>query len=349
MTSTSHDRHLIFPFPEPPAAGEAMEVADGILWVRIPLPFQLDHVNVYLIDDGDGWAVLDTGIANDPTRAAWEALLSGPLAGRPLTKVIVTHFHPDHIGLAGWLAERFDVPLLTTQTTYLQSLNISLSPGALDAKVYHDFYLSNGLDAKTTAIVTTQGHRYLKMVAPLPPTFQRIAAGDVLKIGGRRFSVLIGEGHAPDQAMLYCADEKIFLAADQIMERISPNVSVWAVDPHGDPLGLYLRSLSALATELPADALVLPGHHRPFQGLHQRVAELAHHHEKRCAAISVACKSEPKSASELLPVLFHRALNPHEMSFAFSEVLAHMNYMLTKGMLMWAQPLNGIKRVTSCG
>ncbi len=210
MTSTSHDHSLIFPFPEPPAAGEVMEVADGILLVRIALPFQLDHVNVYLIDDGDGWAVLDTGIANDATRAAWEALLSGPLAGRRLTKVIVTHYHPDHIGLAGWLAERFDLPLLTTQTTYLQCLNISLRPNALDAEVYRDFYLSNGLDAETTALVATQGHRYLKMVAPLPPVFQRIAAGDVLKIGGRRFSVLIGEGHAPEQAMLYCPDEPDF-------------------------------------------------------------------------------------------------------------------------------------------
>ncbi len=132
---------------------------------------------------------------------------------------------------------------------------------------------------------------------------------------------------------------QIFLAADQVMERISPNVSVWAVDAHGDPLGLYLRSLSALAAQLPADALVLPGHHRPFYGLHQRIAELTSHHEKRCAAIAAACKSEPKSASELLPVLFHRTLNPHEMSFAFSEVLAHINYMLAEGMLAWAEPI----------
>jgi glyoxylase-like metal-dependent hydrolase (beta-lactamase superfamily II) len=345
MTTKRSDRSLIFPFPEPPAAGESIEIAEGILWVRIPLPFQLNHVNVYLIDDGEGWAVLDTGIANDATRASWEALLPGPLAGRRLTRLIVTHYHPDHIGLAGWLAERYDLPLLTTQTTYLQCLNISLRPGALDAKVYRDFYLRNGLDAQTTAIVTTQGHNYLKMVSPLPPTFQRITAGRVLKIGGRRFSVLTGDGHAPEQAMLYCPEEKIFFAADQVLEKISPNVSVWAVEPQGDPLGLYLRSLQMLAAELPEDTLVLPGHHRPFRGLYQRIAELNAHHEKRCAAIAAACKSEPKSASELLPVMFNRALNPHEMSFAFSEVLAHMNYMLAEGLLIWAEPSNGITRV----
>src|SRR6478735_3800491 len=211
---TKTDSPLVFPAPEPPAPGQIIEIAPGILWARIPLPFRLNHINVYLIDDGRGWAVLDTGIGNDATRAVWEALTTGPLAGRPLTRLIVTHFHPDHIGLAGWLCERYELPLLTSQTSYLGCLNISLSPGALDAQPYRDFYLRNGLDAKTTGIVTTQGHGYLKMVTPLPLTFSRIVAGDSLRIGGRTFAVLSGDGHAPEQVMLYCAAERLFLAAD---------------------------------------------------------------------------------------------------------------------------------------
>src|SRR4051812_39340463 len=245
LPNTSRD-DLTYPFAEPPVPGEVKAVAPGILWVRIPLPFRLNHVNVFLMEDGDGWAILDTGIGNDETRATWEALVRGPLRGRRLTRLIVTHFHPDHIGLAGWLCERFDLPLQMSQTSYLGCLNISLSPGALDAQPYRDFYLRNGLDPKTTAIVTTQGHGYLRMVTPLPPTFNRIVAGDTLRIGGRNFAVMTGDGHAPEQVMLYCAEENLFFAFDQVLAKISPNVSVWAVDPLGDPLGLYLRSLRGL-------------------------------------------------------------------------------------------------------
>ena len=200
---------LTYPFATPPAPGEVIEVAPGILWIRMPLPFRLNHVNLYLIDDGDGWAVFDAGIGNERTREIWEALASGPLAGRRLTRAIISHYHPDHIGLAGWLAQRFDVPLLMSQTSYLGCLTISLSPGALDAQPYRDFYLRNGLDATTTNIVATQGHGYLKMVNRLPPTFNRIVAGDSLRIGGRTFEVMSGDGHAPEQMMLYCAGREV--------------------------------------------------------------------------------------------------------------------------------------------
>jgi len=344
MTHALPSGGLRFPFPQPPAPAEAIEIAPGILWLRFPLPFRLNHINVFLIEDGDGWAAVDTGIANQATRDIWEALAGGLLAGRKLTRLIVTHFHPDHIGLAGWLTERFGIPLLTTQTTYLQCANISLSPGALDAPVYRDFYIRRGLAAEATAAVFTQGHAYLKMVTPLPPIFKRIVRGDRLKIGARTFEVLTADGHAPEHALLYCAQDQLLVAGDQVMERISPNVSVWAVDPHGDPLGLYLRSLQELKARVPDDVLVLASHYRPFLGLHERIGELAAHHEQRCGAIFEAART-PKNAADLLPVLFHKQLDPHEMSFAFSEVLAHMNYMLRQGTLAWAKPAKGIERV----
>jgi glyoxylase-like metal-dependent hydrolase (beta-lactamase superfamily II) len=345
MLTKTDNPPLVYPLPEPPAPGEVIEAAPGILWARIPLPFRLNHINVYLVDDGAGWALLDTGIDNDATRAVWHSLAAGPLAGRPLTRLIVTHFHPDHIGLAGWLCERHGLPLLTSQTSYLACANISLSPGALDAKPYRDFYLRHGLDAETTQRVATQGHGYLKMVSGLPPTFQRLVAGDTLAIGGRNFEVLTGNGHAPEQVMLYCAADNIFLAADQVLAKITPNISVWAVDPDGDPLGLYLRSLQELRQEIPCDALVLPGHQLPFRGLYTRSAELIAHHEMRCAAIARACRAAPRSAAELVPVLFSRALDPHQMSFAFSEVQAHVNYMLRRGELAWREGPDGIERV----
>jgi len=347
MPAKTKKSELVYPVEEPPAPGAVIEMAPGILWARIPLPFRLDHINVYLIDDGAGWAVLDTGIGNESTRALWEAMAGGVLAGRAFTRLIVTHHHPDHIGLAGWLCERFGLPLLTSETSYLLCQNVSLSPGALDAKPYRDFYLRHGLDAGSTQRVATQGHAYLKMVSGLPPTFERLVAGDTLRIGGRSFDVLTGNGHAPEQVMLYCAADNLFLAADQVLAKITPNISVWAVNPKGDPLGRYIRSLAEIKQRIPVDALVLPGHQLPFRGLHARTDELIAHHEKRCLLIADACREAPRSAAELVPVLFTRQLDPHQMSFAFSETLAHVNYMLGRGELAWAETEGGVERVVA--
>ncbi len=336
---------LRFPKPEPPAHGELVEMADGILWTRLPLPFRLDHVNVYLIEDNDGWAVLDTGVDKEACRQVWDTIISR--LGRPLTRVIVTHYHPDHIGLAGWLCKRFDLPLYTSQTCYLGCINISLQPGALEAPVYREFYLRHGLDPKVADIVRTQGHNYLRLVQQLPPTFRRIVNGEVLKIGGREFSLIAGDGHAPEQIMLLSKSDNLFLAADQVLAKISPNVSVWAVDPFGDPLGLYLRSLRALKTQIAADVLVLPGHQLAFYGLHTRIDELMAHHDVRCNLILDACRKEAHSAAELVPVLFPKALDPHQMSFAFSETQAHINYLLRRGDIGTALSPDGVERVVS--
>jgi glyoxylase-like metal-dependent hydrolase (beta-lactamase superfamily II) len=332
------------PYPQPPEPGTPLEVAPGLLWLRLPLPFQLNHVNVYLIEDDGGWTLLDTGLGNTTTREVWERVLSGPLAGQTLTRMIVTHHHPDHVGLAGWFSQRFGLQLDMSQTDYLMSLNLHLDPAALEAQPFREFYLRHGLDAEATTRVVTQGHNYLRMLTGLPPTFRRLIAGEKLRIGAREFEVLSGGGHAPEQLMLLCRAEKLFLSADQVLARISPNVSVWAVDPEGDPLAIYLRSLAALRADVPDDALVLPGHDVPFYGLHRRVGELERHHERRCAAIAAACRDAPRSAAELVPALFRRPLGPHELSFAFSEVLAHVNLMLRRDMLTCAEGPDSIKR-----
>lgn len=341
----SSPAELVFPQAVPPAPGSTIEIAPGILWTQLKLPFRLNHVNIYFIDDGAGWALIDTGLGDAATLLAWEPLLDGLLRQRPLTRIIATHFHPDHVGAAGFLLRRFDVPLYMAATEYLQSLNIHLDPGALEAEHYRHFYLDHGLDAETTRRVVTSGHAYLKLTSGLPPTYHRIVAGDVLRIGGRAFDVLSGGGHSPEQIMLRCRDEPLFLAADQVLAKISPNVSVTAVDPEGDPLGYYLRSLEALKAGISNDVLVLPGHNLPFYGLHTRASELIAHHRHRCDLILAACRSAPRSAAELIPFVFSLSLDPHQTGFAFSEVLAHVNYMLRRGELKAAADTDGTGRV----
>jgi glyoxylase-like metal-dependent hydrolase (beta-lactamase superfamily II) len=344
MTQKPHGGLLRYPFPKPPPKKDVIEIAEGVLWLRLPLPFRLDHINIYLIDDGDGWAVLDTGIASAATKELWSALISGPLRGRKLTRLIATHYHPDHIGLAGWFAERHGLPLFTTECTYLQCLAIALRPPGFHAETYRDFYLRNGLSAEIAALLGVQGQGYLKLVTPLPPTFERIAAGDLLRIGGRDFEVLTSDGHAAEQAMLYCPEDKLFFPADQVLDKISPNISVWPSEPNGDPLGRYLRSLKELKATLPDDVTVLPSHHLPFIGLHVRADQLAEHHERRCTALLKAARA-PKFPAELIHSLFHRALDEHETIFAFGEVLAHVNYLLRDGRLIPAEPKDGVNRV----
>lgn len=322
---------LQFPYPEPPALGTLIEVAPGINWLRLALPFRLNHVNVYVLDDGPGVVLLDTGIGNAETQAVWEDLLGGVLRGRPITRIVATHAHPDHVGMAGWLCERTAAPLLMSQTEYLTCLNIHLDPAALDSEPYRSFYLGHGLDADTTAGMLRLGHRYLRMVTGLPRVFHRVIEGEVLQIGGRDWAVLSAGGHSPEQLMLHCAADGLFFAADQVLARISPNISVQAHDPEGDPLGIFLRSLDRLKQVVPAGTLVLPGHNLPFVGLHTRADELAAHHAARCQAIVAACRV-PHSVAELLPVVFGRMIeDPHQMAFAFSEALAHVNYLCRAG------------------
>ena len=323
------------PFDTPPPNGVPVEIAPGLLWIRLALPFRLDHVNVYVLRDGQGYAILDTGIFDDTTRSVWTALLGGPLARFPITRIIVSHFHPDHAGMAGWLAGCTGAPVLMPATEYLTSLVIMLDPGALDAEPYRSFYRGHGLDAATTDILLTLGNRYLKMVAPLPRTYRRLIAGETLLMDDHAFHVSTAGGHSPEQALFHAPSRKLLLCADQVLARISPNISVDAHDPDGDPLGIYLRSLATLRATIPADTLILPGHNLPFIGLHARIDELTAHHHARCDAIEAACRQQAQNVVELMPVIFRRPIDdPHQMGFAFSEALAHVNFMRRNGRLI---------------
>jgi glyoxylase-like metal-dependent hydrolase (beta-lactamase superfamily II) len=321
-----------YPFDQLPEPGAALAVADGVHWLRMPLPFALDHINLWLLEDGAGLVAVDTGIALDPVKDAWRAVLAGArensaLAGRCLTRLIVTHFHPDHVGLAAWLEAETGAPLWMTQGEYLTAHLVAAGIAPFGVATMLDFFRAHGLDAERLAALEKRGNAYKRGVPELPATFQRLAAGDTLAIGGRDWRVIVGYGHAPEHASLYCEALGVLIAGDMLLPRISTNVSVFAANPQGDPLGLFLASIERL-TALPEDTLVLPSHGRPFRGLHARVAQLAAHHEERCADLLAACAVRPQSAAELLPVLFGRPIeDAHQTMFAMGEAIAHLNHL----------------------
>jgi glyoxylase-like metal-dependent hydrolase (beta-lactamase superfamily II) len=325
---------LTFPHAAPPAPGEIARIAPGVVWFRLKLPFQLNHVNIYLIEDDVGWLVLDTGLGTDDCRAGWDSILSGPLKGERLSAMLVTHFHPDHVGLAGWLAQSFDLKLAMPRTEYLYHLMAAHGRGDMYDGAHREFYRANGLSDELTNMVLGRGHNYLRLTTGVPQSYERIKHGDMRCIGGRDFRILTGGGHALEQAMLHQTSEKLFFAADQVIARISPNVSVHPVEPEEDPLGTYLRDLKDLRATVPHDVLVLPGHGLPFHGLHARIDELIEHHALRCARIADGCRARPLSVADLVPTLFDRVLDAHQTGFAFGEVLAHVNYMVGRGELL---------------
>jgi glyoxylase-like metal-dependent hydrolase (beta-lactamase superfamily II) len=344
MSGSAQPADLIFPRPVPPQAGEHVEIAPGVLWLRLALPFALDHVNVYLVDDGDGWAVLDTGVADLRTRTVWQELLATGLGGRRLTRLILTHFHPDHLGLAGWMTGELGLDLWMTETEYEAGIRARQLLTDEGRREHRRFFAEHGLDEAAIDGAMGRGTAYMRMTTGLPDRYHRLRPGETLTLGGRRFEILTGGGHAPDQAMLLCRDEGLFLAADQILARISPNVSVWPTQPESNPLAAYLASLKALRRSIPDDVFAMPAHNLPFYGLHARIGALETHHEARCNDILAAC-AEPRTTAEILPVLFPRLLDAHQLGFAFGEVLAHINHLVELGELTRTQAADGTIRV----
>jgi glyoxylase-like metal-dependent hydrolase (beta-lactamase superfamily II) len=336
------DRQTVkFPISEPPPHGAFLSPAPGILWARLPIPFALDHVNVYLIEDGDGWAVIEAGANTEAARGVWLRLLDALPEPRRITRIIVTHSHPDHVGAAGYLCDLTGAPLVMTRREY-DMANEMLANAEADRDTYRRFFQRHGLSDVTTDIVLSLSYDYRIGMGRLPARCDHIADGDTLRIGGRDYAVITGSGHSPQLAMLHDAERGILLCADQVLSRISPNVSVLAMQPEADPLGQYLASLARLKRKAPADVLVLPGHELPFHGLHERIDELMAHHEDRCRAIETACAGEALTASDLVPHVFGREFRESQLGFAVTETLAHVNLLRGRRRLVEESVGNGL-------
>ena len=339
-----HEHELHYPWPDVPALGTWTTLRPGLHWVRMPLPFALDHINLWVLDDEidgrAGWTVIDTGISDEVTRAAWEQVFDAHFGGKPLLRVLCTHFHPDHFGLAYWMVaggdrKRWDARLWMSATEYAFGRFLSLGADQTTGGSAASHFERNGLvDPESLAKVRARGSgHYPKLVPSFPPHFRRVQDGDEIAIGpahGKRvFRAIVGFGHAPEHVSLYCDEERLLVSGDMVLPRISTNVSVFDLEPEGNPLPRYLHSLDRMLL-LPADALVLPSHGKPFTGLHARIAQQHAHHAERLAEVLAAC-SAPQTAASIVPVLFKRALDLHQMTFALGEALAHLHALWYEG------------------
>lgn len=337
---------LSYAFPEAPAPARLITVAPGVHWLRMPLPFALDHINLWLVEDGapdaSGWTLIDTGICRDEVKALWRRLVAGPMTGRSVRRVIATHFHPDHVGLAGWLAAEHHVPLWMTRGEWLMTALLQRDVEGVAAAEQVAFYRRNGLSEDWAAPLAERGNTYRRRIAPPPAGFHRIVDGEEIAIGDERWTVIVGTGHAPEHACLYCARLGVLISGDQILPKITPNVSLFAGEPDSDPLGDFLRSLDRFRG-LPEDTLVLPSHGFPFRGLGARLDAMAEHHEARLLEIIEACDT-PRTAAEMIPLLFRRTLDVHQIMFAMGESLAHLAHLAAAGRLARVIGADGLVR-----
>jgi len=299
----------------------------------MPLPFALDHINLWLIEETGGYTLVDCGYGNEVTRAVWERHCAGILRDRPLRRIIVTHCHPDHVGNAAWLSARFQAPVAMTHAEFLTAHAFAgqHSAYALDATV--ELFRRHGMSAEHCAVMEGRGNQYRLGVPELPMVFERLLDGDVLSAGGTGWRVIEGHGHSPEHASLHSENRGVLISGDMLLPRISTNVAVTAAEANGDPLRRFLDSLSAFES-LPAETLVLPSHGLPFRGTAQRCAELRAHHDARLAELEAALDAAGPggaNASELVPVLFQRELDAHQRFFAMGEAIAHLNHLWRNG------------------
>jgi glyoxylase-like metal-dependent hydrolase (beta-lactamase superfamily II) len=324
---------LQYPFAAPPARGSALEVAPGVHWIRMPLPYALDHINLWSLDDGAGWAIVDTGVRTDDTMLLWRELFANAPDRRPMTRVFVTHLHPDHVGMAGWMTRKLGVRLWMTRLEYLTCRVMVSDTGREAPPDGIEFYRRAGWGDAALESYRVRFGNFGKHIHALPDSYRRLADDEVLRIGANDWRVVTGNGHSPEHACLHCPALKLLISGDQVLPRISSNVSVFPFEPDADPMRDWLASLDKLKREVPDDVLVLPAHNEPFRGLHARLDALARGQERALERLRRAL-AQPKRAVDVFGALFARRIDEANLALlnmATGESMACLNYLLHRG------------------
>ena len=358
------EQQLDYPFGDTlPAPGTAMEVAPGVKWLRMGLPFALDHINLWLLRDEmddvrrpgekiQGWSIVDCCISREESMAQWQEVFATQLEGLPVLRVIVTHMHPDHIGNAHWLCEHWTTPAHTCRlwisaTDYLSARLSSTSTTAFGGEGAARFFASHGM-TDPDAIEQIKGRTtyYANMVPGVPASYTRLMDGGTVRIGGRNWTCISGYGHAPEHMALHCEELAVLISGDMVLPRISTNVSVYDLEPEADSLRLFLHSIDKFLP-LAENTLTLPSHGKPFRGLHTRIRQLHEHHRDRLAEVMEACAAQPCSGADILPVMFRRKLDVHQTTFAMGEAVAHLHLLWLEGRLSRALCDDGVYRFSA--
>lgn len=316
-----------YEFDARPEPGDTMPVADGIHWLRMPLPFDLDHINLWLLEDAGGWAIVDTGVGSSTSKDIWRRTFGDTMRGLPVTHVIATHLHPDHMGCAGWLTREFGVDLWMTRGEYMLARLLVADTGRPAPEEGIRFYKAAGFSAEELEDYRERFGFFGRLVSKLPESYVRIHEDDRLAIGDDTWQVLIGRGHSPEHACLYCEQRNLLLSGDQVLPTISANVGVWPTEPAANPLKHWLESLTALRERIPEDVLVLPAHGKPFRGAHGRIDRIVSEHRRRLETLHEHL-AEPCRAVDTFGVLFGRRVPGSHRQMATGEAIAHLNYLL---------------------
>ncbi|WP_342640793.1 MBL fold metallo-hydrolase [Rhodoligotrophos ferricapiens] len=315
--------------PNQPADGEVVSITPWLFWLRMPMPFKLDHVNIWLFDDGDGWTVVDTGVGSSSTKAIWKRVLTSRFGGRPLKRVLVTHCHPDHVGSAGTLCAETGAQLLMSRTEWLWTAWEQQITETESRRLFKEFAVLIGLSDTVSWDQVYKGGTMAQLTDVLPRSYRRLRDGDELELGGHKWRVITGGGHSLEHVCLYCQQEDVLISADHVLPRISPNIGVSQVEPESNPLGDFIATLKRLSG-LPADTLVLPSHNEPFRGLRERISEVVSHHRDRLSFLAEVCRA-PKTISEASRELFPRQMFGYDIRLAANETWAHLNYLVDDG------------------
>ena len=338
---------LRYEYDVSPEIGEAIEIIPGLKWLRLPLPFMLGHINVWLLQDESGrddvgWAVVDTGIFTSATREVWDSIFSNYLEGAPITKVLVTHMHPDHVGCAGWLCNRFGVELYMSRDEYLLCRVLVSDTGLPAPDEGQRFYQGAGFARENLFRYIEMFGGFGKIVAPMPQSYNRLQPDRLVDIGSYQWRVITGSGHSPEHACLYCEEQNVLISGDQILPTISSNVSVFPTEPMANPLEAWFESLRRLKTVLPDDVLVLPAHGKPFRGAKKRLDALIQEHEAGLDKLRVFCR-QPQRAIDVFPALFKSKITNNNLIMAAGEAIAHLNYLLYEGELELGMAEDGVR------
>ncbi len=314
-----------------PGIGETIRVANGISWARLPMPGSLAHINSWLLDDDGGVAPVDTGLLLDMCSDAWKALFAGPLSGTPITRVFCTHLHPDHTGLAGWLTKKFDAKLWMTREEWLTIRMLTADKRDEVPSEMLQMQREAGWTASQLAQIDGQGFgRMAKMVFPIPVSYRRMIDGEKIDLGPHQWRVVVGSGHSPEHACLFNEREGVLVSGDQVLPKISSNVSISLSEPEANPLGDWLSSIERLLG-LPDDLLVCPAHGEPFRGLHIRLRALRDEHLRRLDDLERALSGKPHRVVDCFSLLFNREIGDEHRFLATGEAAAHLRYLEETG------------------